>query len=263
MGLYNPMSTDLVQLLDNPVWESLTGPHAHLAEGTGLARRYPRDVSVFHALADAHDPRAWADLGALIGDGGEAMISGDDVPLPVGWTALAGGTGVQLVETPALQARHDPVVERLDGEDPVVVAQMLDLVARTRPGPFLPGTPRLGAYLGVRDEGRLVALAGERLHPAGWTEISAVCTDPAHRGRGLATTLVLAVAAGIQRRGERALMHAAIENADAIRLYLSLGFALRRETTFRHVRAPRHLDAAPPPDPSYDRRPTLDREPAS
>jgi predicted GNAT family acetyltransferase len=115
---------------------------------------------------------------------------------------------------------------------------MLDLVSRTKPGPFLPRTIELGTYLGIRDGGVLVAMAGERLHPPGWTEISAVCTDDGYRGRGLATRLVKAVAAGIRRRGETPFLHAAGTNTNAIRLYESLGFALRRQAVFRALRVP-------------------------
>ena len=88
------------------------------------------------------------------------------------------------------------------------------------------------------EDPHLVALAGERLHPPGWTEISAVCTDPAFRGQGLATRLVRAVAHGIRERGETPLMHAAAENETAIRLYLALGFSLRVHRTFAVLRTP-------------------------
>jgi predicted GNAT family acetyltransferase len=96
----------------------------------------------------------------------------------------------------------------------------------------------MGTYLGIRRGGRLVAMAGERLHPQGWTEISAVCTDAEHRGQGLASRLVRAVAAGIHARGDRALLHAAATNTGAISVYLGLGFELRRHTSFRLLRAP-------------------------
>jgi predicted GNAT family acetyltransferase len=79
-------------------------------------------------------------------------------------------------------------------------------------------------------------MAGERLRLPGWTEISAVCTDPAHRGRGLATRLVRAVAAGVRERGDTPFLHAAAANARAIRLYESIGFTLRRRTTILQVR---------------------------
>jgi predicted GNAT family acetyltransferase len=115
---------------------------------------------------------------------------------------------------------------------------MLDLVARTEPGPFRKRTIELGTYLGIRRDGRLIAMAGERLHPPGWTEISAVCTDPGYRGHGLATRLVRAVAAGIRARGETPFLHAAADNTYAIRMYERLGFTLRRTTTFRAVRIP-------------------------
>jgi predicted GNAT family acetyltransferase len=195
-------------------------------------------VSVFHALSDARDPRAWADLAELVGPGAEVPLNGDDVAPPEGWSVVAGGTGVQLVETAALEVRPEPEAEVLDPHDAVVVAEMLALVERNKPGPFLPGTPLMGTYLGIRRGGRLVAMAGERLHPQGWTEISAVCTDAEHRGQGLASRLVRAVAAGIHARGDRALLHAAATNTGAISVYLGLGFELRRHTSFRLLRAP-------------------------
>jgi predicted GNAT family acetyltransferase len=116
---------------------------------------------------------------------------------------------------------------------------MLDLVRRTRPGPFEKRTYLLGGYLGIRRGGALVAMAGERMHPPGWTEISAVCTDPAQRGQGLAARLTLAVAAGIRDRGDVPFLHTGADNAPAIRLYEVLGFTLRRETSFDVVRPAR------------------------
>jgi ribosomal protein S18 acetylase RimI-like enzyme len=118
------------------------------------------------------------------------------------------------------------------------VPDMLDLAARTRPGPFLPRTIELGGYVGIRRNGALVAMAGERLRPPGWSEISAVCTDAAFRGQGLATRLTLAVASAITDRGEMPFLHAAADNVTAIRLYEALGFRLRRPATFVVMRAP-------------------------
>ncbi|MDX3801862.1 GNAT family N-acetyltransferase [Streptomyces sp. AK04-3B] len=225
-------------ILDNPAWAALTGPHAHFAERVGHAVRYQQDVAPFHAVSDEDDPRAWADLAVLVGPGGTAAVRGV-TEAAEGWEVVHTGHGVQLVGT-ALRAEPDPEAVRLGPDD---VPEILDLVARTEPGPYLPRTVELGAYLGIRHEGRLIALAGERLHPPGWTEISAVCTDPAHRGRGLATRLVRAVAAGIEERGERPFLHAAAANANAIRLYESIGFTLRRRTAFSLVR---HTAAAVP-----------------
>ncbi|MFD5583458.1 GNAT family N-acetyltransferase [Streptomyces sp. NPDC127063] len=229
-----PVSTvdaSSARILDNPAWAALTGPHTHFAERIGHAARYHPDVASFHAVSDGDDPRAWADLAALVGPGGAASVRGV-TKAPQGWEVVRTGHGVQLVDT-ALRAEPDPEAVGLGPDD---VPDILDLVARTEPGPFLPRTVEMGTYLGIRHRGRLIALAGERLRPPGWTEISAVCTDPAHRGRGLATRLVRAVAAGIKERGERPFLHARADNATAIRLYQSIGFTLRRRTVFSVVR---------------------------
>ncbi|MBA2950914.1 GNAT family N-acetyltransferase [Streptomyces himalayensis] len=228
-----PQSPAAPYILDNPAWAALTGPHARFAERVGRAARYPADVSPFTALADPADPRAWDDLAALVGPGGETAVPGVTAP-PDGWELVDGIKGVQLVDT-SLRAEPAPEAVRLGPAD---VPEILELIARTQPGPFLPRTVELGTYLGIRHDGRLIAMAGERLRPPGWTEISAVCTDPAHRGRGLATRLVRAVAAGIRERGDTPFLHASAANTGAIRLYESIGFTLRRYTDFLLVRAP-------------------------
>lgn len=221
-------------VLDNPVWAALTGPHERFAQRVGLAARYDPEVTRFATLADRTDPRAWADLATLVGPGGAVALSGTEIEPPSGWDIQFRGAGVQLVDE-SLEAADDREAVTLGPAD---VPEMLDLVERTQPGPFLTRTVELGTYLGIRREGKLVAMAGERLHPPGWTEISAVCTDAAFRGQGLATRLVRAVAAGIRRRGETPFMHAAATNTNAIRLYESIGFRLRRHTVFAMLTAP-------------------------
>jgi ribosomal protein S18 acetylase RimI-like enzyme len=216
------------EVLENPAWASLTGSHARFAQVNGLAARYDPDVAPFHALADSSDPQAWADLAELVGAGVEVAVAGGPPrPLP-GWMITQRVAGVQLVDV-ALQATPDPSATVLTPGD---VPEMSELVARNRPGPFRPRTIELGTYLGIRHEGKLIAMAGERLHPNGWTEISAVCTDRAYRGQGLATRLVRAVAAGIRARGETPFLHTGGANTTAIRLYQSIGFELRKETLF-------------------------------
>ncbi|MET0425791.1 MAG: GNAT family N-acetyltransferase [Actinoplanes sp.] len=221
--------------LDQTAWASLNGPHARFAEGAGRARRYPVDVSPIVAVPPVQDEQVWADLAALVGPGARSLLAGDLSPRPAGWTVEFVGDGVQLVATDALESRPAAGLVTLGAAD---VPEMLDLVARTKPGPFQPRTYQMGTYLGVRHQGALVAMAGERLHPPGWTEISAVCTDPAHRGRGLATTLVRAVAHNIRQRGETPFMHASRDNVNAVRLYQSIGFELRRSVLFTALRSP-------------------------
>lgn len=225
----------LDDVLDNPVWHSLTGAHASLAEGTGLARRYRPDISPFAGVSDLGSAQAWRDLAAAVGPGGTALITGAAGVCGDGWSVVDGGEGVQLVETPQVAASPDPEAVVLGAAD---VPEMLDLVARTEPGPFEKSTHTMGTYLGLRHEGSLVAMAGQRMHPGGWIEISAVCTAPEARGRGLAGRLVRAVTADIHARGSRALMHASATNTGAISVYLGLGFEERRRTTFELFRAP-------------------------
>jgi ribosomal protein S18 acetylase RimI-like enzyme len=219
--------------LDNPVYASLTGPHAHFAERRGRAVRYPAKVSPFIALPDNPEAQDWADVAALVGPGAIVPLVGDGQP-PAGWEVVFLGSGVQLVDE-AVTASPDNEAIRLTTGD---VPEMLALIDRTKPGPFLPRTIELGTYLGIRRGGELIAMAGERLHPPGWTEISAVCTDAAYRGQGLGTRLVHAVAHGIRQRGETPFMHAAADNTPAIRLYESLGFRLRRKVTFQGIQIP-------------------------
>jgi ribosomal protein S18 acetylase RimI-like enzyme len=220
--------------LDHPVWAALTGPHAGLAERRGAAARYPEAMSPFAAVEPSAGGDAWSDLGALVASDGSAVLVGDDVTPPEGWTVLGAAQGVQMVDVSPARAPSEEINPTHLGPDDVPA--MLELVARTRPGPFLPRTHELGTYLGVRERGALVAMAGQRLHPAGWTEISAVCTDPASRGRGLASALVSHLRTEITSRGETPFLHAAASNVSAIRLYESLGFVLRRRIVFTAVR---------------------------
>jgi ribosomal protein S18 acetylase RimI-like enzyme len=220
--------------LDNPVRSSLAGPHARFAERHGSVLRYPADVCPFLALPDDPGTSDWADAAELVGPSGLVLLAAVPVRPPAGWEVVALGEGVQMT--------GDGVAGSADADavplGPADVPEMLDLAGRTKPGPFLPRTVEMGRYLGFRRGGALVAMAGERLHPAGWTEISAVCTDEAWRGRGLASRLVLAVVTGIRARGEIPFLHAVASNVSAIRLYKELGFQLRKSTTFSATRVP-------------------------
>jgi ribosomal protein S18 acetylase RimI-like enzyme len=223
----------LTHVLDRVVAASLEGHHARFARRHGQAVRYENDVTPFFAIEDAHDPAAWGDAAELLDDGETAAFPGVEA-CPPEWELIAKLDGIQMVGT-NISPKHDPEAIRLGPHD---VPEILDLITRTEPGPFMQRTIELGTYLGIRRNGALVAMAGERMHPPGWTEISAVCTDPTYRGQGLAGRLVRAVAAGIQERGETPLLHAAATNESAIRLYRSLGFTPRRPITFLLVQKP-------------------------
>jgi ribosomal protein S18 acetylase RimI-like enzyme len=227
-----------VHPLDNPVWSALTGPHAQFAEGAPPVLRYPRDVSPFIAARSVLEDDDWEAIGRLVGPGAVFALAGSTSTLdrlPAGWSVEFNAAGLQFVATDAVRSQPDPEAVNLGPDD---VEEMLDLVQRTQPGPFEARTYLLGRYLGVRRDGALVAMAGERLHVPGWTEISAVCTDPAFRGQGLAARLVGAIAHGIRERGETPFLHTAASNVNAIRLYQQMGFAVRRPLVFYAFRTP-------------------------
>ncbi|MEU2350330.1 GNAT family N-acetyltransferase [Modestobacter sp. NPDC049651] len=242
VGTSGPSLEDLptadAAVLDDPVGESLRGHHAHLARRLGRTATYLPDVATFAAVPGDPTPADWADLAALVGPGGLADLFTAPATPPAGWTPVFGLAGLQMVagrHAAAVPARPDVDVVRLGEAD---VPEMLDLTARTRPGPFWPRTVALGAYWGVREDGALVAMAGERLRPPGWTEISAVCTAPEARGRGHAALLVQTAVRHVVDRGDRPFLHVVAGNDGARRLYERLGFRVRRTVRFSGHRVP-------------------------
>lgn len=214
--------------LDNPIWHSLGGiAHRHLAIGHGLARRYPPDVSPLCAVQFT-TTQAFRDLRALVSTGARAaLFTLEPVEPPPGdWQTIVARPLDQMVwiGVPSPTPGPEQTVE-LREED---VPAMLALTAATEPGPFLPRTIDMGQYRGIRSpEGHLVAMAGERLKPDGFTEVSAVCTDPSFRGRGYARSAMVPVIANALAFRSTPFLHVMNENP-ARHLYASLGFAFRR-----------------------------------
>ncbi|WP_233551360.1 GNAT family N-acetyltransferase [Amnibacterium setariae] len=183
-------------------------------------------MTPFAAVVDDRSGAAWNDLAELASGDAVALFATPPSRVPDRWRIEAHLECLQLVETPTLALALGGAADVVDlGLDDVPA--MLELVEQTHPGPFLEHTVDLGGYIGVRDElGRLVAMAGRRLATGGWREISAVCTSPAHRGRGLARRLVAIAAARIKDEGERPFLHVTAGNP-AIALYDAMGFELR------------------------------------
>ena len=198
---------------------------------SGRARRYPVDVAPFLGLPSPPSAQDWRDAAALVAPGTYVGVRYGDAELGDGWQAVETFDLVQMIGEQVTGVDCAEAIP-LGADD---VPEMLELVAQTEPGPFLRRTVELGDYLGIRCDGVLVAMAGERFQLDGWTEISAVCTNPDYRGRGLASRLVGALIAGIQRRSERVFLHVLATNTAAIGLYEELGFRVRQTATLTVV----------------------------
>lgn len=219
-----------MQPLDRPVWSSLTATHVDLSIGDALARRYVPGINLFASPRDESD-EALDRLASLVGPGDRIiLLQVPDIRVPRGLVAPMMATGVQMVAA-------DPVAAESGAEQVVPLGEadadeMLALATLTEPGPFLRNTYQMGRFFGIRIDGRLAAMAGERFRFAGYTEVSGVCTHPDFRGRGLARCLSRHVAARIAARGETAILHAWKKNIPAITLYETLGFKLRCDVNF-------------------------------
>ena len=211
--------------LDHPIWNALTTRQQTLAEGGAPARRYPPAIAPFAAMADM-SAQSFAALGALMtGSDVVVLFTPDPVNAPAELKVLLAETGEQMIGTPAESSIGGAEIITLGAED---AAAMVELTKLTNPGPFTLRTQELGTFLGIRIDGQLVAMAGERMKPVNYTEITAVCVHPNHRGRGYAQLLLGAVAKGITARGEIPVLHVFSHNHSAIALYRRQGMEIRR-----------------------------------
>jgi ribosomal protein S18 acetylase RimI-like enzyme len=221
--------------LDNVIWQALTTRQAQFAEGSAHARRFVREVSPLSGFEEPSDEN-YAALGALLGHGAStAVFLNQPFTQRPGWEFIVGAPLLQMVcDTPATLAASNghAILELGSSESP----EMLELTALTKPGPFGTRTRELGTYLGIRDGGRLAAMAGERLKVPGYTEISAVCTHPEHTGKSYARLLMSEIIDRIRRRGETPFLHVRQDNTRAIAVYELLGFRARKLLHFAVLR---------------------------
>ena len=212
--------------LDRPIWGALTTRQQGFAEGGALARRYPPDVTPFADMVDM-SAESFAALGELLsGPEIAVLFTPDAVTAPEEFKILLAKTGEQLIGTPAETALAGVEPVRLGAGD---VDEMIALTGLTNPGPFFQRTHELGTFLGIRIDGKLVAMTGERMKPANYTEMTAVCVHPDHRGRGYAQVLLGAVARQIVARDEIPFLHVFTDNISAIALYRRQGMEIRRQ----------------------------------
>jgi ribosomal protein S18 acetylase RimI-like enzyme len=211
--------------LDRPIWSALTTRQKGLAEGSGGARRFPPAIGPFVDLVDM-SPQSFAELGALMSGSEIAVLfTPEVVTAPDEFKILLADTGEQMIGTPAASALAGVEIVTLGAAD---VPDMMALVELTKPGPFGLRTHELGTFLGIKIDGQLVAMTGERMKPGNYTEMTAVCVHPSHRGRGYAQALLGAVAQQIVARGEIPFLHVFSNNESAIALYRRQGMEIRR-----------------------------------
>jgi predicted GNAT family acetyltransferase len=216
--------------LDNVIWKALTTRQAEFAESFNLARRFMPEVSPLAALTEPTS-EGYESLAALLGARGTVglFLEMPYQPRP-GWSFVAGAPMPEMVYEDASAALFrsssdsDPEIVELGAADS---PDMMALTALTKPGPFNKRTHELGTYLGIRRDGKLVAMAGERLKVPGYTEVSAICTHPEHTGHGYARILTNEVVKRIRSRGETPYLHVREDNVRAVELYERLGFRQR------------------------------------
>lgn len=217
--------------LDNPIWNALITEQRSLALGSGLARRFPAEIGPLSGL-DNPSAAAYDALRALAGPGETLALFFTELPAPpAGWTMAHSDVLDQMIclepgNLECAEPAAGPKLRRLTAAD---VPAMLELAALTEPGPFQQRTIELGPFFGIFDSGRLLAMAGERMHLPQFVEVSAVCSHPDARGRGYARTLMIEVIKEVVERGKTPFLHVRSSNLRAIEVYQSLGFALRRK----------------------------------
>ena len=211
--------------LDRVVWLSLTTGHGKWVEGDDLVKRYPTDMAPFHALKD-DSSASFASLARISSPQHViALVTAEALLVPDEFEVLERKKLNQMLGPTSVFPVDSSAVELLSENDQ---PDMLELVKVTRPGPFLPRTNLTGMYFGIRDGERLVAMTGERMRPAGFTELSAVCVHPDARGHGYAGRLLQHTANIAIERGDTPFLHVLDDNHSAIALYQKFGFALRR-----------------------------------
>jgi GNAT superfamily N-acetyltransferase len=221
-----------LHVLDNPLWHSLTTDQARFACGGPLALRYPATVAPFAAVSET-TASAESELCQLVEPGDSVYLVGLAPAFGEHWTLLSSGRIVQMLwQTQAAiddatVAIHDDAGAAISELTNADTADMIALTTLVFPGFFRPRTPEMGMYVGIRQNGILAAMAGERMRSSGYQEISAVCTHPDFTGRGYAARLVMLLVDLARQRGVTPFLHVGEANTRARSLYSRLGFVER------------------------------------
>jgi len=222
--------------LDRPIWTALTTKQAQHAQSSALARRFPPEMTLLGALA-ANTAMAFDSLAQLIQRDPVTLYFTSAPQIPAGWEIVRAVELHQMVqeteEPPAANSVAAEVIELT----PADVPEMSAVYTATRPGRTLcPRIQKLGPFLGIREEGKLVAMGGLRLHLAGYREITTVATLPDHEGRGYAMAIVRSLIERIRSRGDRPFLTVGTSNTRAIEIYRRLGFRERTQLYSRTIK---------------------------
>ncbi|HEY0895960.1 MAG TPA: GNAT family N-acetyltransferase [Sphingobacteriaceae bacterium] len=216
-------------ILDNPIYHALTTGNEPISNGDGSVRFLDPEIGAFAGLEN-NSVDQLLELYDLVGDSVPVVLfTPREIGIPDRWKIVLSKPLMQMVWQGGPTCGYDPAVVPLTGAN---VPEMLDLTMRTKPGPFLSRTIEFGHYEGIFRDGRLVSMAGQRLHPSPFAEISAVCTDPAYLGKGFAGILIRNQICRMTAAGSIPFLHVLPENASARSLYQKLGFRDRAEMMY-------------------------------
>jgi len=218
--------------LDAPAWNALTSVQQNFATGTGHIKRYRRGILPFAACEPGYEKETGT-LTAMLEPGEIFYLIGELPPLPAYFTVLKELPCAQMVlQKPVPTIENNAIILPLTTTDK---DDMFNLINKVQPGYYEPDTHQLGNYFGIRQEGKLVAIAGERMRLDALTEISAICTDPEYTGRKYAQQLITTLCQHNLQQGIMPFLHVIETNQRAIGLYEFMGFAVRRTISFWQV----------------------------
>lgn len=221
-------------ILHNPAWEALGSRQAHFNEGNAVMRWFPADVSPFVGLNQWDAASQGSLLREMPAHRTFSVMTAEQVKLREEWDIVVSIPLYQMVcEAFKPYRNKDAQIRELTVAD---VPKMLDLTARTKPGPFFQRTIGMGSYFGLFDGDTLASMAGERLKLTGYTEVSAICTEPAYLGKGYASAVTSVVCEKIISEGNTPFLHVRADNTRAIDVYKKLGFGVRADVFFAVIR---------------------------
>ena len=225
--------TDLPEsLFANPVWSALHTKHRHFALTAGDACRYPADVAPFAAVASP-SADALLQLHSLLAPAESVWIVGESYPQPAKLAFEQTLLCLQMV-LPAELVPPASTIEILPLSNDHA-PEMVALTDLAFPGFFRSRTCEMGSYFGIRSNGQLIAMGGERFTLEGYPEISGICTHPDHRGKGYAESLIWHLVRNHRREGLVSWLHVSATNQRAIDLYRRMGFTEVRRVTLNLV----------------------------